>query len=110
MEECNFCVVIGMSVTVIGRISLRNVPRKVNRKILIEIDGIMELTEGMVCVEQCWLRKKRDSVNQMNEIKVLSRNTRNEKNFVAFTNLDKAYDKIDREALSNDLKIYCGSG
>ncbi len=87
-------------------ISLLSVPGKVYGRILTE--RLMEVTEGKVSEEQRGFRKGRGCVDQIFAMKCLVEEYlgKGKKMYAAFIDLEKAYDRVDREALSRVLKIY----
>ncbi len=68
----------------------------------------MEVTEGKVSEEQGGFRKGRGCLDQVFAMKRLVEEYlgKDKKLYAAFMDLEKAYDKVDREALWNVLKIY----
>ncbi len=71
----------------------------------------MEVTEGKVSEEQGSFRKGRGCVDQIFAMKMLVEYLgKDKKSYAAFMDLDKAYDRVDREALWSVLRIYDVSG
>ena len=68
----------------------------------------MELTEGKVSEEQGEFRKGKACVDQTFATKIMVKEYLgdNGKLYAAFMDLEKAYDRVDRKALWNVLKIY----
>ncbi len=67
----------------------------------------MQVTEKKVSDEQGDFRKGKSCVDQIFAIKMLVREYLGKgKLYAAFMDLEKAYDRVDREALWNILKIY----
>ncbi len=87
-------------------ISLLSVPGKVYERILTK--RLREVKEGRVSEEQGGFRKGRGCVDQIFAMKSLVEEYlgKDEKLYAAFMDLEKAYDRADREALWNVLKIY----
>ncbi len=87
-------------------ISLLSVPENVYGRILTE--RLMEVTEGKVSEEQGGFRKGRGCVDQIFVMKMLVEEYlgKDKKLYGAFMDLEKAYDRVDREALWSVLKIY----
>ncbi len=84
--------------------------KKVYGRILTE--RLMEVTEGMVSEDQGGFRKGRGSVNQIFGMKRLVEGYlgKDKKLYATFMDLEKAYDRVDREAPWNVLRIYGVSG
>ncbi len=70
----------------------------------------MEVTEGKVSEEKEGFRKGRGCVGQIFAMLVEEYLGKDKKLYVAFMDLEKAYDRVDREALWSVLKIYCVGG
>ncbi len=72
---------------------------------------LMEVTEGKVTTEQGGLMKGRGCVDQIFAMKMLVEEYlgKAKKLYAAFMDLEKAYNRVDREALWIVLKI-CGVG
>ncbi len=68
----------------------------------------MEVTEGKASEEQGGFRKGRGCVNQVFSMKKLVEEylRKAKKLYAVFMDLEKAYDRVDREALWSVLKIY----
>ncbi len=68
----------------------------------------MEVAEGKVSEDQGGFRKGRGCVDQIFALKRLVEGYlgKDKKLFAAFMDLEKAYDRVDREALWNVLRIY----
>ncbi len=85
-------------------ISLLSVPGKVYGRILTE--RLMEVTEGKVSEEQGGFRKGR-CVDQIFAVILMKEYLRKDKKlYAAFMDLEKAYNRVDREALWSVLKLY----
>ncbi len=86
--------------------SLLSVPGKVYGRILTE--RLMEVTEGKVSEEQGSFRKGRGCVDQVFAMKRLVEEYlgKGKKLYAAFMDLEKAYDRVNREALWSVLQIY----
>ena len=78
-------------------ISLLSIPGKVYGRILIE--RVRALTEGMIGDEQCGFRSGRGCVDQVFVMKQMSEKFcgKNKRLYVAYMDLEKAYDRIDRD-------------
>ncbi len=87
-------------------ISLLSVPGKVYGRILTE--RLMEIAEGKVSEEQGDFRKGRGCVDQIFAMKRLVEEYlgKDKKLYVAFMDLEKAYNRVNREALWSVLRIY----
>ncbi len=85
-------------------ISLLSVPGKVYQRIL----RLVEVTEGNVSEEQEGFRKGRGCVDQIFAMKMLAEEylRKDKKLYAAFMDLEKAYERVDREAFWSVLKIY----
>ena len=72
----------------------------------------MEVTEEKVSEDQDGFRKGKRCVDQIFAIKVMVEEYlgKNEKLYASFMDLEKAYDRVDKEALWNVLKIYSVGG
>ncbi len=83
-----------------------SVPGKVYGRILIE--RLMEVTEGKVSEEQGGFRKGKGCVDQIFALKMLVKEYlgKDKKLYAAFMDLDKAYGRVEREALWSVVKIY----
>ncbi len=68
----------------------------------------MEATEGKVSEEQGGFRKGRGCVDQIFTMKRLVEEylRKDKKLYAAFMDLERAYDRVDREALWSVLRIY----
>ena len=93
-------------------ISLLSIPGKVYGRIVIE--RVRVLTEGMIGDEQCGFRSGRGCVDQVFVMKQMSEKFcgKNKSLYVAYMDLEKAYDRIDRDACARargakDLCIVC---
>ncbi len=86
-------------------ISLLSVPGKIHGRILIK--RLMQVTEKKVSDEQGGFRKGKTCVDQIFVIKMLMEEYlgKDMKLYAAFMDLEKAYDRVDRKALWNVLKI-----
>ena len=80
-------------------ISLSSIPGKVYGRILIE--KIRSLTERLIGEEQCGFRSGRGCVDQVFVMKQMSEKFvyKNKRLYVAYMDLEKAYDRVDREAM-----------
>ena len=87
-------------------ISLLSIPGKVYGRILIE--RVRVLTEGMIGDEQCGFRSGRGCVDQVFVMKQMSEKFygKNKSLYVAYMDLEKAYDRIDRDAMWRVLSMY----
>ena len=87
-------------------ISLLSIPGKVYGRIVIE--RVMEITEGRISEEQGGFRRGRGCVDQIFTVKMLSEKylVKGRKLYAAFMDLEKAYDRVDWNALWDVLKIY----
>ncbi len=86
-----------------------SVPGKVYGRILTE--RLMEVREGKVSEGQGGFRKGRGCIEQIFAIKKLVEeySGKDKKLYAAFMDLEKEYDRVDREALWSVLYI-CGVG
>ena len=91
-------------------ISLLSIPGKVYGRILIE--RVRLLTEGMIGEEQCGFRSGRGCVDQVFVMKQLSEKMVDKKKslYAAYMDLEKAYDRIDRDAMWCVLHMYGVNG
>ena len=87
-------------------ISLLSIPGKVYGRIVIE--RIRSLTEGMIGEEQCGFRSGRGCVDQVFVMKQMSEKFVDKSKclYVAYMDLEKAYDRIDRDAMWRVLSMY----
>ena len=87
-------------------ISLLSIPGKVYGRVVIE--KVMKVTEHKICEEQAGFRKGRGCVDQIFILRLVVEKflAKNKKLYVAFMDLEKAYDKVEWEALWEVLKIY----
>ncbi len=87
-------------------ISLFSVPRKINGRILNE--RMMKITDKSVGDEQGGFWKGRGCVDQIFAGKILVEKylEKDRKLFVAFMDLEKAYDRVDRKGLWDTLRVY----
>ncbi len=87
-------------------ISLLSVPGKMRERILTE--RLIEVTEGKLSEKWGGFRKGRGCVDQIFAMKMLVEEyfEKDRKLYAAFMDLEKAYDRVDREALGSVLKIY----
>ena len=87
-------------------ISLLSIPGKVYGRIVIE--RVMEITEGRISEEQGGFRRGRGCVDQIFTVKMLAEKylVKGRKLYAAFMDLEKAYDRVDWNALWDVLKIY----
>ena len=87
-------------------ISLLSIPGKVYGKVIIE--RVMEITESRISEEQGGFRKGRGCVDQIFSVKMTVEKylAKDRKLYAAFMDLEKAYDRVDWNALWDVLKIY----
>ncbi len=87
-------------------ISLLSIPGKVYGRLLTE--RLKEVTDGKVSEDQGRFRKGRGCVNQIFAMKRLVEGYlgKDKKLYAAFMDLEKAYDRVNREAFWNVLRIY----
>ena len=87
-------------------ISLLSVPGKLYGRILI--DRVVENSEGQIGEEQSGFRKGRSCSDQIFVLRQLCEKMKEKgkKVWIAFMDLEKAYDRVDREALWQVLRIY----
>ena len=87
-------------------ISLLSIPGKVYGRILIE--KVRSLTERLIGEEQCGFRSGRGCVDQVFVMKQMSEKfvDKNKSLYVAYMDLEKAYDRVDREAMWRVLSMY----
>ena len=87
-------------------ISLLSIPGKVYGRILIE--RVRMMTEGKIGEEQCGFRNGRGCIDQVYTLKQLSEKYVGKRKdlYVAYMDLEKAYDRIDREAMWSVLSMY----
>ena len=87
-------------------ISLLSIPGKVYGRILIE--KVRSQTEGLIGEEQCVFRSGRGCVDQVFVMKQMSEKfvDKNISLCVAYMDLEKAYDRIDREAMWRVLGMH----
>ena len=87
-------------------ISLLAVVGKLYGRVLIE--RVVEMTEVAVGEEQCGFRRGRGCVDQIFAVRQICEKFRakGREVFVAFMDLEKAYDRIDREALWKVMGMY----
>uniref|UniRef100_A0A3P9JF00 ribonuclease H n=1 Tax=Oryzias latipes TaxID=8090 RepID=A0A3P9JF00_ORYLA len=87
-------------------ISLLSVVGKVYGRVLI--NRVVEGTEGMIGEEQCGFRRGRGCVDQVFVVRQVCEKflAKGREVFWAFMDLEKAYDRIDREALWVVLSMY----
>ena len=87
-------------------ISLLSIPGKVYGRILIE--KVHSLTERLTGEEQCGFRPGRGCVDQVFVKKQMSEKfvDKNKSLYVAYMDLEKAYDRVDREAIWRVLGMY----
>ena len=91
-------------------ISLLSIPGKVYGRVVI--DRVRSVTEGEIGEEQCGFRRGRGCVDQVFVIKQLSEKfvSKNREMYAAFMDLEKAYDRIDRDAMWRVLSGYGVNG
>ena len=87
-------------------ISLLSIPGKVYGRILIE--RVTEMTESKISQEQGGFRKGRGCIDQIFTVKSVAEKylSKGRKLYAAFMDLEKAYDRVDREGLWEVLRIY----
>lgn len=87
-------------------ISLLSIPGKVYGRILIE--RVVQRTERLMGEEQCGFRKGRGCVDQIFALRNIMEKSLevNKELFVAFMDLEKAYDRVDWKALWEVLRTY----
>ena len=87
-------------------ISLLSVPGKLYGRILIE--RVVENSEGQVGEEQSGFRKGRSCADQIFVLRQLCEKMKEKgkRVWVAFMDLEKAYDRVDRDALWQVMRIY----
>ena len=87
-------------------ISLLSVPGKVYGRILIE--RVIENSDGQVGEEQSGFRIGRSCADQIFVLRQVCEKMRERKKrvYVAFMDLEKAYDRVDRDAMWQVLRIY----
>merc|ERR1712002_424994 len=87
-------------------ISLLSIPGKVYGGIAIE--RVRVLTKGMIGDEQCGFRSGRGCMDQVFVMKKMSEKFcgKNKSLYVAYMDLEKAYDRIDRDAMWRVLSMY----
>ena len=87
-------------------ISLLSVPGKVYGRILIE--RVIENSEEQVGEEQSGFRKGRSCADQIFVLRQVCEKMREKKKrvYVAFMDLEKAYDRVDRDAMWQVMRIY----
>ncbi len=89
----------------VGDIDIDSVPGIMYGRIFTE--RLMEVTEGKVSEEQGGFRKGRGCVDQIFAMKRLVEYLgKDKKLYAAFMDLEKAYDRVNREALWSVLRIY----
>ena len=87
-------------------ISLLSIPGKVYGRIMIE--RVRNITESRIGEEQGGFRKGRGCIDQIFTLRMLVEKhlAKDRKMFAAFMDLEKAYDRVDWEALWEVLRIY----
>ena len=87
-------------------ISLLSVVGKLYGKVLIR--RISDSTEGVICEEQCGFRRGRGCVDQIFAVRQVCEKylAKGKEVFWGFMDLEKAYDRIDREGLWQMLRLY----
>ena len=83
-----------------------SIPSKVYGRILIE--KVSSRTEGLIGEEQCGFRSGRGYVDQVFVMKQVSEKFVNENKslYVAYMDLEKVYDRVDRESMWLVLGVY----
>lgn len=91
-------------------ISLLSIVGKVYGMILV--DRMRRITDGMIGDEQGGFRAGRGCVDQVFAVRQLTEKARErgQKVYAGFMDLEKAYDRVDREALWKVLRMYDVSG
>ena len=91
-------------------ISLLSVVGKVYGRVLIE--RVIECTDGAIGGEQCGFRKGMSCSDQVFAVRQICEKKleKHQEVFWAFMDLEKAYDRIDREALWQVLGVYVVGG
>ena len=91
-------------------ISLLSIPGKVYARILDSM--VRGITEAMVVEEQGAFRNKRSCVDQMFTVRQLGEKIieKNKRMVMVCVDLEKAYDRVDREMLSQVLESYAVGG
>ena len=89
-------------------ISLLSIPGKVSLYGRILIEKVRSLTERLIGEEQCRFRSGRGCVDQVFLMKQMSEKfvDKNKSLYVAYIDLEKAYDRVDREAMWRVLGMY----
>ena len=87
-------------------ISLLSVPGKVYGRILIE--RVIENSEGQIGGEQSGFRKGRSCADQIFVLRQVCEKMKEKKKrvWIAFMDLEKAYDRVDRDAMWQVMRIY----
>ena len=87
-------------------ISLLSVPGKLYGRVLIE--RVVETSEQQIGEEQSGFRKGRSCADQIFVVRQLCEKLKEKRKLVymAFMDLEKAYDRVDREALWQVMRIY----
>ena len=87
-------------------ISLLSIPGKVYGRILIE--KVRSMTEGLIGEEQCGFRSGRGCVDQVFVMKQMSEKfvNKNKNLYVAYMDLEKTFDRIDKDAMWRVLGMY----
>ena len=87
-------------------ISLLSVPGKVYGRVVIE--RVKEITRGKIGEEQGGFIEGRGCIDQIFTVKMMAEKYigKRKKLYAAFMDLEKAYDRVDRRALWDVLKIY----
>ena len=87
-------------------ISLLSVVGKVYGRVLIE--RVIECTDGEIGGEQCGFRRGMGCSDQVFAVRQICEKMlgKHQEVFWAFMDLEKAYDRIDREALWQVLRVY----
>ena len=87
-------------------VSLLSITGKVYGRVVI--NRVIKDTESQIGEEQCGFRKGRGCVDQIFAVKNLCEKylEKEKELYIAFMDLEKAYDRVDREALWKVLQIY----
>ena len=74
----------------------------------ILVDGVRRVTVGLIDGEQGGFRVEMNCVDQISTLKQIGEKAREKKRrvYVGFIDLEKAYDRVNREALWQVLKMY----
>ena len=86
------------------------IPGKVYGRVLIE--KVRKITEGLIGEEQCGFRMGRGCVDQVFVIQQMSEKciTKGKSLYVAYMDLEKAHDRVARNAMWKELNMYGVNG